>query len=487
MEFKGYKMKKLILAFTLGFTPFLSLAFDGLFDNPDLDKGAPNMVQNYTFDCSVLYNGQHVVGNGSWGSEPTQEQMKEVCQGDVESYLSQNVTFPYGCPLDHTEWKDAGILLMFYYDGLSCDSSNPDSIKNLTFPSYVGNLQSVDSIACPPSQTPDNTYPRDTNNDGVPNECYDPKQLDLLDDCNTSSGNEILDVAVTSPQGCFTQEDGSVCSYIAVTTMSGQQYYAMDLEGSCYHDDAVSLNGNSDGLISEAPTQTQDDFSCNGSGGEGGLYTCAENESDFTDLEGNPDEGCGTLNGTFVCVSGDIDGDTIPDYLDPDVDGDGVRNQDDIDADGDGKDDVIKRGSDSGAAAVVVNVDVSDIEIDLSPVVKELVEIKDLLKGETEIERITEPTKELVGFYESVYEDGVEGMFEGKTAEFQETEFYLFLNQFKPSFGGSPPDMSFCMNFGTYMNLGCFTLVLDPRIFPALKIFILITAGFTCRKIIFGG
>jgi len=98
-----------------------------------------------------------------------------------------------------------------------------------------------------------------------------------------------------------------------------------------------------------------------------------------------------------------------------------------------------------------------------------------------------EPQTAVIGFYNSVYPLGVEGMFAGKVEEFKETEFYAFLDQFKPTFSGTAPDMSFCMNFGTHMNLGCFDLVLDPRIWPALKIFILVTAGFTCRKILFGG
>lgn len=99
----------------------------------------------------------------------------------------------------------------------------------------------------------------------------------------------------------------------------------------------------------------------------------------------------------------------------------------------------------------------------------------------------TQPSENLTGFYTSVYPDGVSGMFADHIEGFKTTDFYIFLEQFKPQFSGTPPNMSFCMNFGNFMNLGCFDLVLDPRIWPALKIFILITAGFTCRKILFGG
>jgi hypothetical protein len=107
--------------------------------------------------------------------------------------------------------------------------------------------------------------------------------------------------------------------------------------------------------------------------------------------------------------------------------------------------------------------------------------------GTGSVPRHVEPSPNLKGVYVSAYPLGVAGVFAGRLEEFKATEFYIFLEQFKPTFGGTPPNMSFCMNFGAHMNLGCFDLVLDPRIWPALKIFILITAGFTCRKILFGG
>jgi hypothetical protein len=97
------------------------------------------------------------------------------------------------------------------------------------------------------------------------------------------------------------------------------------------------------------------------------------------------------------------------------------------------------------------------------------------------------PAQNTQGFYTTEYPFGLSGLFTNKIEEYKTTEFYVFLEQFKPTFTGTPPELGFCMNFGTYMNLGCFNFVLDPRLWPALKIFILITAGFTCRKILFGG
>jgi hypothetical protein len=99
-----------------------------------------------------------------------------------------------------------------------------------------------------------------------------------------------------------------------------------------------------------------------------------------------------------------------------------------------------------------------------------------------------EPSAGLEGYWESEYEDGLEGMFLGKLEEYKQTEFFLFLEQFKPQIsGGSAPNYNWCFNFGQYMNLGCHNLSIDPRVFPALKIFILISAAFACRAILFGG
>ena len=99
-----------------------------------------------------------------------------------------------------------------------------------------------------------------------------------------------------------------------------------------------------------------------------------------------------------------------------------------------------------------------------------------------------EPSEGLVGYWESEYEDGLEGMFLGKLEEYKQTEFFLFLEQFKPQIsGGAAPNYNWCFNFGQYMNLGCHNLSIDPRVFPALKIFILISAAFACRAILFGG
>ncbi|MEI8670361.1 hypothetical protein P4S65_20335 [Pseudoalteromonas sp. B131b] len=89
-------------------------------------------------------------------------------------------------------------------------------------------------------------------------------------------------------------------------------------------------------------------------------------------------------------------------------------------------------------------------------------------------------------FYESVYEDGFQGVWDEKSALIKQTGFFTFLDQFKLSSGGSSPDMQIC--FDSTVNLGCQTLDPDWQLLmPFLKLCIFITAAFVCRRIIFGG
>ena len=99
-----------------------------------------------------------------------------------------------------------------------------------------------------------------------------------------------------------------------------------------------------------------------------------------------------------------------------------------------------------------------------------------------------EPSEGLEGFWESEYEDGIEGMFQEKIDELKATKIFSFIEEFKPQIsGGVAPMFNWCFNFGKYMNFGCLELKLDPRVYPALKVFILLTASFGCRRILFGG
>jgi len=460
------------MALALLLAPFFSFADGDIFQNGSIDLQAPDTE---TID---LYNCSNYADTGTTHSQVEYSDCVAVLEAGFEARLAvleraSRRNYSGSIVID-----DIYASFNYTFDIWSCNLDGCEFSRSATGQlagSHISFFQKIDSYRCPPANGFPSYTSSYTREDGSIM-CYDPAQANLQDSCNDGK-NEYLQNRVTVRQGCFDKPDGSSCRYNAVDVGGGVEAYQLDSEGDCYTDKLPE--------IAETGQQLPEDQTCS-QWGESDMI-CNENPEDVCSESGNScQQGCGTMNGETFCFSSDTDGDDIPDYLDPDIDGDGIKNEDDLDADGDGKDDPIDNtgsegtaNSGSGNATAVVNVD-------MGPTVAELKKINKTL-SETEVVRQTEPSPDLVGFYESEYEDGIEGMFEGKIDEFKGTEFYTFLDQFKPSFGGSPPEMGFCMNFGTYMNLGCFEFKMDPRIWPALKIFILVTAGFTCRKILFGG
>ncbi len=91
-------------------------------------------------------------------------------------------------------------------------------------------------------------------------------------------------------------------------------------------------------------------------------------------------------------------------------------------------------------------------------------------------------------FWESEYEDGFQGVWDEKAESLKSTEAAQFIQQFKFTGGGAAPDNRICFNLGQYMNYGCKDIPLpSATVMAFIKICILVTAAFLCRRIIFGG
>lgn len=265
--------------------------------------------------------------------------------------------------------------------------------------------------SCPPDTNPTYTYPIDDDDDGRPDRCADPAQIDLFDSCNLESGNEYLNLRVNSSHEsvCATQSDGSICMYNKTDVGLGNSVYRMDLEGSCYVDEPPF---NADDFTEISGTVSdQNGYQCIK---DGGLLSC-EADPDFMCPDGNCHEGCGYTNDEFRCYDIDTDEDGLPDYDDPDIDGDGIANEDDLDSDGDGVDDPISgdngsvnNGSGNNGSG---NNGSGEINLDLSGVESRLDDIKDIM--ETPLTRSDEK-----GSYDM---DGVNTRLEEKNQELQDT------------------------------------------------------------------
>lgn len=511
-------MNKFILALALVLAPFFSVKAD-MWTDGTVDLKEAQMEEVWSATCSASTES---IGIGDVGGLPISSQIRGVCGPKlapiIEASLMEDVTgdFEY-----QVEYVSPSII---------ASKTHPDLAKPVERRSYsIYISEKLESVAytCPPEQHPNYSAPKMIGND---NFCYDPEQVN--DECPSGFlKNKIKDECVPIDCPSKGQSDTIFASGSAYTGSAGTY-----CDGSC----AFTASGGQN----ESGYTGSIGLNVVSTGAQCGQDTSILDNHSF--VEGDTDSTCTsseTSNGRpfLSCTNGDPDPENPdPNEPNPDEPDNSDLKDDDISEVDPTTEDCDVNDTACEMRNMQEKLDAENLELKTEQQeqhnklidsqersTKELVKAIDGFReinsvgqkkiadaviagsgtgsgtgsgggvgggvggdedGEgTEKTRNTEPSEGLEGFYESEYEDGFEGMFSEKMAEYKETEFFAFLEQFKPSFGGSAPNMSFCMNFGSYMNLGCFSLNLDPRIFPALKIFILITAGFTCRKIIFGG
>jgi hypothetical protein len=135
-----------------------------------------------------------------------------------------------------------------------------------------------------------------------------------------------------------------------------------------------------------------------------------------------------------------------------------------------------------------VNKQTEKLDGQLSKTNALLNDIKKNTTSTTSLTRNTEPTDGAKSFWESDYPNGITSLWDEKTDQFSQTEYVQFLDDFNPNLpNGQPMDLNFCFNLGAMGNYGCHALPIDSSIWAAIRIFILVTAGFLCRALIFGG
>jgi hypothetical protein len=475
-------MNKLILALALVLAPFFSFAVESIFEDGTVSMEPPNVISEPMANCSYPVDASGVIEVKVTTFATCMDKINSGYQLMLSSFMASpqrrgqtninivedlphvSMTFDYeygqynptdgfysGSPRSHT-FGGGALVLLPPQDIFTCPPANP-----LSYTLTYADLDENGDIAG----------------------CADPIQIGLVDDCRIESNDYLSRARVTSESVCATLPNGSICKYDSVDVGGGQQAYQLDLEGDCYDADKDLPKSDYVNDALPLPGAGENGYACLE---DGGLLTCSEEKEDVTDPDtGEVQDGCGTANIAFICMSGDTDGDGLPDYLDPDIDGDGIANGDDLDADGDGKDDPIDNssggtGGTGGGAAPV----------DLSPVVSKLDEIKKSM-SETDVVLIDKPTDKAKSFYESEYEDGLEGIWLDVQSDFQNTEMMTFLNTFKHVPSGSAANGNMCFNLGSMGNFGCGELGANPIIWGAIRIFILVTAGFLCRRLIFGG
>lgn len=326
------------------------------------------------------------------------------------------------------------------------------------------------------------------------NTCYEIQDIKDKDSCPSSTGNEnfILPSGQNSSSSvCFQKSDDSRCAY---SLDQGGEFYIADFEGDCYSTAGTPFN--EAGFTQVIGNHCQDIGN--------GVTACPESQDNVCNLAtGVCMEGCGTVQFAtgeqqFMCIDDDTDGDGIGDYADPDIDGDGIPNDADLDDDGDGIEE--PDYSDSPANDVTVNgdisvsVDMSNLENLVSNTNDKLIDVGNKLEvikeelGNQEGETFDgmNHTGELEGFYLAEYPNGWADVWSNNEVGFNQSAAIEYINSWSVSVSGDYVYPQFCIDVGI-ANLGCHTLAIDSRVFPFIRIVLIVSSLIVARQITVGG
>lgn len=507
-------MKYLILLMALMSAFFVSAA------EPDLsDLVSPKLIQKYY--CHEYSRS---------GSSKTLVNSPSVCvsmaeAGTKPSTSNNQATYYNFRVKDTTQDRKAIIYDISYEGGAPSFGSSSDFFVELT--SITGN-------SCPPDEHPNHTISIKTEQ-GV-SMCAKPlPEIDPDAKCDEFGNNSMLPpkagVGSEGQNACYTNpSNGLSCQYV----QGGDNFTATGKQ--CTGDE----NDYGDRPTPE-PQPDGGDPNCYNYGSQGQVLICDVDPNEGCNpltINGTTQyqcpSGCGSIDDVYFCSYDDKDGDGIPD----DKNGNGVPDKDETCVNGKCKpntpddttppttekpdmtetntrlDGVIGELDSIGGKINKTNQTLNGINSGVQGIKQGQDKANGLLTGMSKdtgliadnTDAIAGNTKGLLetvsktdvgntfnpdlstGFYESSYENGFEGIWAEKSILFEQTETIQFLQQFRFNAGGSPPDTQLCFNMGGSMDFGCADLPTpSPQLLAILKIFILITAAFLCRALIFGG
>lgn len=104
----------------------------------------------------------------------------------------------------------------------------------------------------------------------------------------------------------------------------------------------------------------------------------------------------------------------------------------------------------------------------------------------TDVATDSTPSDGIASFYEPEYPNGFQDVWSKNKSLFDNSEMNQYLDSWKLTAAGNAPPMNICFDMG-FADYGCKDFQIDPRVFPFLRIIILVLTAFFCRSLIFGG
>lgn len=174
---------------------------------------------------------------------------------------------------------------------------------NTGFPNYINTKKKIgqasprppiESSTCPPDLFQNYTFGFDSNNDGKTDKCFNPNELDNASKCSDlfNSGSILTAGSNTAPLVCKTFEDGSRCAF-SLVNQGSTPYYQPNLEKGCFGD--AEQIPDYDKNANEPQPQPEQCVPYAGG------YACAADPKNYCSSEFECVNGCGYVNGQFIC------------------------------------------------------------------------------------------------------------------------------------------------------------------------------------------
>ncbi len=96
------------------------------------------------------------------------------------------------------------------------------------------------------------------------------------------------------------------------------------------------------------------------------------------------------------------------------------------------------------------------------------------------------PSQGLTGWYEPEYPEGFKTLMEEVTPIYYESQIYAYLKSWELSVAGDFSFPQICVDVGI-ANLGCHDFSIDARVFPFIRIILIVSALLLARRLVFGG
>ena len=328
--------------------------------------------------------------------------------------------------------------------------------------------------------------------------CFDPLDLASRDSCDANGTTpEFLPQSGQGASVCMTQPDGSQCKY----TDQGD-YYALDIEDNCY-------DGTGDDY-EEQPTNTPDENNCYMVGTQ---QFCEQNYEDSCPVDANNiaqcQAGCGFFdlgNGNVFGCFGENDNSGDPSTCealgnceenpDPDpndnFDTSGIESKIDETNSLLGDTNGNLEGIDGKLGRIEsINDDMRNGVGALNDGIGNLagiaVQTRDEIRNEAGVSfENMEPNEGVTGFYTREYPDGWDTVWSKVGPDWEASAINQYIDSWNITVAGSYTFPEFCIQF-SFADYGCHSFNIDERVFPFIRIILIISALFLARRLVTGG